>query len=132
MGSALRRYKNAKAALNNVKNAKNRVKELLGRGGEIRVSNLSERKRETGKEGEWDAGFGRRKDEKERKNERRKENEERRKERKERKERKGKKRWEGGGSRRWPAVTGGGRSWPEKAVKAASPSQEWECKSSSF
>ena len=46
MESGRYRCKNAKAALYNVKNAKIRVKELLGRGGEIRVSNLTEREGE--------------------------------------------------------------------------------------
>ena len=43
MGSALRRYKNAKAALYKCQEREDRVKELPGRGGEIRVSNSRER-----------------------------------------------------------------------------------------
>ena len=49
MSSTLRRYKNTKAALYNVKNAKIRVKELLGRGGEIRVSNQQRERERQGK-----------------------------------------------------------------------------------
>ena len=46
MGSALRRYKNAKAVLYKCQEREDRVKELPGRGGEIRVSNSRERDRE--------------------------------------------------------------------------------------
>ena len=79
MGSALRRCKNAKAALYNVKNAKIRVKELLGRGGEIRVGNLQ---REGGRQEEVRETQGRRgREEKQgkrrRKKERKKEGKER-------------------------------------------------------
>ena len=65
MGSALRRCKNAKAALYNVKNAKIHVKELLGRGVNSAFSNYQrkrerqgdEKKRDVWMGGERDAGF---------------------------------------------------------------------------
>ena len=59
----------------------------------------------------------------------------RKKEKKERKERKERRREEGmmaGDGRRSPVAAGVGRSWPEKAAKAPSPSHQVGCKYSSF
>ena len=144
MGSALRRYKNAKAALYNVKNAKIRIKELLGRRGEIHVSNQQRERERQGKRESGTHVFGRkggdasflvspsfgRKTEKERKGKEKKKKgkKERRKVKKEGKEiREGKGVVAGHG--RWsPAAAGDGRRWPESGEP--SPSKLWGCKCS--